>query len=320
MKYLLFAVALLFSLMSKAQASMPQIVATIKPVHSLVAGVMGDTGEPALLVDGITSPHGYALKPSQRKLLNEANLVFLIDPHFESFLAKVLHDLPGHVRAVKLAQAGGVTVLDHRAGGVWEAHVHSAHTHATQEDLSHHEHAHEPMEHDESHSDRHLWLDPQNAIVLTKAIAKELGKVYPEHRSIYKKNAKAQIASLTALDAQLAVTLFPLKSKPFIVFHDAYQYLERRYGLTAVGSITLEPEQKVSAKRIKAIRQKLTDSQAVCVFREPQFDDKLINTVIEGTTVKSGTLDPIGADIKAGAGLYAAMLQNLAKDLTTCLN
>lgn len=317
------AVFSLLTLSKSVLADDSRVVTTIKPTHSLVAGVMGDTASPALLVDGVASPHGYALKPSQRKLLQQANIVFLIDPHFESFLAKALEDLPQHVRIASLARAGGVTVLDHRDGGGWDAHKHNAHIHEEEHD-GHHDHSDEHTHashenHNEAHSDLHLWLDPQNAIALTKAITKELGKVYPENRSTYKANAKLQIAKLQTLDSKLATLLEPIKDKPFIVFHDAYQYLERHYGLTAVGSITVEPEQKVSAKRVKEIRQKLKETNAVCVFREPQFDDKLVTTVIEGTEVKSGTLDPIGGDIEAGADLYFTMLTKLANDMRNCM-
>jgi zinc transport system substrate-binding protein len=332
MRFLSLAlVMMIFASTALARATDSRVVTTIKPIHSLVAGVMGDTGKPALLVDGIASPHGYALKPSQRKMLHEANLVFLIDPHFESFLAKVLADLPGHVRVVKLAHAGGVTVLNHREGGAWEAHMHSAHTHTEADEHEHHHHDGEHSDahaghddhqaHDESHSDLHLWLDPQNAVALTKAIARELGKVYPENQSIYQENAQVQTQRLEALDAELAALLAPVKDKPFIVFHDAYQYLERRYGLTAVGSITLEPEQKVSARRVREMRAKVEETNAVCVFQEPQFDDKIIAPVIEGTKVRRGTLDPEGgAYLAAGPDLYFTLMRNLAKNLKECLS
>lgn len=308
-------VMMIFASTALAKAADSRVVVTVKPIHSLVAGVMGDTATPALLVDGIASPHDYALKPSQRQAMQRAHIIFLIDPHFESFLAKILTDLPGHVQVIKLAHAGGVTVLNHRKGGAWDAHVHSAHTHAD----AHLGHNHDA--HDASYSDLHLWLDPQNAIALTKAIAGELGMVYPENQSIYKENAKIQIERLKNLDAELAALLTPVRDRPFVVFHDAYQYLERRYGLTAVGSMTLEPEQNVSAKRVREMRAKVEDTNAVCVFQEPQFDDKILAAVIEGTKIKRGTLDPEGgAGLAAGPELYFTLMRNLAKNLQDCLS
>ena len=144
-------------------------------------------------------------------------------------------------------------------------------------------------------------------------------KVYPQNRNLYKNNAKATIAKLKKLDESIQAKLKDVREKPFIVFHDAYQYFEQAYGLNAVGSITIEPTTPVTPRRIKEIRQKLQTTDAKCVFKEPQFSDRVINTVIRGSNAKIGTLDPIGAKIKPGVNAYAKILEDLANNLYRCL-
>ena len=167
--------------------------------------------------------------------------------------------------------------------------------------------------------DMHVWLDPKQAMKMVKSIAHELGHIYPQNHDIYETNAHHMIEKLTALDKELKESLFSVKNKPFVVFHDAYQYFENAYELTAVGSITVEPHIPPSPNRIKEIHNKLREKQAKCLFREPQFSDRLINTIIEGTNTKRGVLDPLGANLKDGPELYINLLRDLAKNLKKCL-
>jgi zinc transport system substrate-binding protein len=312
-----------------AASTSSDVVVTIKPLHSLVAAVMGETDIPTLIVDGYASPHTYSLKPSQVKTLQNARVVFYIDESFETFLDPVLKNLPKRVLHAGVGEKASLTVLTHRKGGAWEAHLHDAHEHAGEK-----EHPHDEEKHDEDghhakhdsdphgrhHEDMHLWLDPANAQRIVTYIAKELGKIYPENAAVYQRNAATATAALKDLDGDLRQTLTPVKDKPFIVFHDAYQYLERAYGLTAVGSIALDPTQEVSAKRLKDMRQKLRETDTVCVFREPQFSSALVETVIEGTTVRSATLDPdTGVDIPASPSMYPTLMRRLADAIADCL-
>ena len=319
---------LLFSLLSLAliipfSASAEQtkgVVTTIKPLHSLVAGIMGETGAPELLVAGNVSPHEFQLKPSQMKVLQEANVVFYIDDSYETFLHDAFETLPAHVRKAAVAQKGGLTVLAHRKGGAWEAHEYKAHEHEAEETHEHEEHAHhEEHHHDHGHDDMHVWLDPVNAEKIVKFITKELSAVYPENKVIYKANASLLVERLNALDAKLKQDLAGFGDKPFIVFHDAYQYFETRFGLRAAGSITLNPDVQPGARRIKELRARLQAGGAVCVFAEPQFEPKLVATLIDGTNVRKGTLDPIGVALTPGPGAYEGLLRGLATDLRTCL-
>lgn len=303
------------------------VVVSIKPLHSLVSGVIGDTGKAELLLTGTTSPHDFYLKPSQVKAMQKANLVFYIDDRFETFLHGAFEGLPKHVRRAAVVKKSGLTLLSHREGGAWDAHKHEAHEHKAENEHHHDEHKerthdtnHQDADHQDAHNDNmHVWLDPENARRIVKLITKELSAIYPENRDIYKDNARSYIKKIDILDADLKSSLEGLKDRPFIVFHDAYQYFEHAYGLSGVGSITFEPDESPSPNRIKEMRNKLQLTNAKCVFREPQFSDRLVTTITEGTSAKSGTLDPLGANLADGETLYFSMMKNLAVSLKQCL-
>jgi zinc transport system substrate-binding protein len=284
----------------------PQIVASIKPVHSLVAAVMAGVGAPELIVHGAASPHTYALRPSDATRLGRARLVFWIGPAYEAFLAKPLATLADGARIVTLADAPGVIVLPARKGGAWEE---DEHDHG-------HEHGHGAGE---TGRDGHLWLDPRNADAMVAAIAEALAAADPPHAAAYAANAAAARQRLAALDGELAATLGPVRGVAFVVFHDAYQYLERRYGLAAAGAVAVSPEQRPGARRVSELRTRIRQLGARCVFAEPQFEPALVKTLVAETGARTGTLDPLGADLPDGPSLYEAMMRRLAESLVRCL-
>ena len=289
---------------SPALADAPKVVASIKPVHSLVAAVMEGVAEPALIVRGAASPHTYAMKPSDAKALASADLVFWVGPELEGFLAKPLEANARKAQAVELLEAPGIALLDAREGGAWDAHGHG-HAHG-------HKNAHEEV-------NTHIWLDPGNARAMVAAIAEALSAKDPANAAAYKVNADRTVRSIDALDAELKAALAPVAGKPFVVFHDAYQYFEAHYGLNGVGAITVNPERRPSAKRLSEIRARITGLGAACVFAEPQFEPALVDTIVEGTGAKKGVLDPEGADLKDGPGLYPVLMRNIAAALKGCL-
>ncbi len=317
------------------------VVATIKPVHSLVAGVMQGVGEPVLLVKGGGSEHGYSVRPSAARALEQAEAVFWVGESMETFLIKPLQALAGDAKAVELWKVPGLTLLAAREGGMWEAHQHGdehagaaadrgAGAHADEhegegEHAKAREHAHSEAEHEaaEEHADRqidmHIWLDPGNAKVLTGAIAAALGDADPPNASIYQANAEQLRERLEELDRSLEDRLTTVADRPYVVFHDAYQYFERRYGVKAVGAITINPTVRPSARRLREIQGQLEELNAACVFAEPQFEPALVDTVIEGTSARKGVLDPLGADLEAGPEQYFELLDGLADSLISCL-
>lgn len=308
-----------------AAAAELNVVVTSKPIHSLVASIMAGTGTPKLLVDGNASPHTYAMKPSDARAVNAAQVFFRVSEGLEPFTAKVVKSLPKSVTVVSLEEAPGLTLLDRRTGGPFEAHSHGhgkkGHDHGKH---SHGKKGHHHDDHDDDHDeaggkDPHIWLDPGNARAMTDHIATVLAAANPGEAERYKQNAEALKQRIAALDAKLEQDLAPLKDRPFIIFHDATQYFERRYGLAAAGTITVSPEVQPSARRLRAIRSKISGLKAACVFAEPQFKSKLVDTVVEGTGARKGVLDPEGGLIPAGPDLYDTLMSGLASNLKDCL-
>lgn len=286
-----------------AQAAAPRVVVSIKPIHALVAAVMAEVGAPEVLIKGASSPHAYSLRPSDARLLTNADVVVWIGPMFENFLAAPLATMTANAEVVSVADMPDVRLLPARAGGVWEPHA----------------------DDDASHTvagvnlDGHLWLDPRNAEAIVRGIAAILDKRDPAHAAAYDANATQVLARLAALDAEIVSALAPVKPKPFIVFHDAYQYFQARYDLNTVGSITVSPDREPGARRIAGIRQKIASLGAVCLFAEPQFQPKLMTALIADTHARAGVLDPEGTTLSPGPELYFALMRGLTRDLVACL-
>lgn len=294
------------ALMGTASAA-PDVVATIKPIHALVAAVMEGVATPALIVKGGASPHTYSLKPSDARALEDADVVFWSGHGLEVFLEDSIGTLAPNAEIVALSEAPGLELLPVREGGAFEEHADDGEGH------DNHDH------HDHGELDMHYWLDPTNAELLVSAIAGTLIAADSENQATYEVNAEATAERLRGLSTELSGILEPVGDKPFIVFHDAYQYFERRFGLTVAGSITVSPETMPGAQRIAELREKLQTLGAACIFAEPQFEPAVVATIAEGTGAKIGTLDPEGAGLTEGAGLYAELLTTLARSIADCL-
>lgn len=279
----------------------PKVMVSITPFYALVAAVMEGAGTPELLVKPGSSPHEYALRPSDMQRLIDADLIFWGGPTLETFLIKPLSNINETKMIVEFDKSPGLLLLPTRHSAAW--------------DPDEHLHKHEYN----SNQDMHFWLDPNNAIILTDAIINSLVKIDPNHANIYIKNGKHLKQRLKKLDGDIAAELKTVKTIPYIVFHDAYQYFEHRYGLKGVGSITLNPEVPPSAKRLNTIRMTIEKSKAICVFREPQFQPKLVDNIVEDLGVKTGELDPVGQASQNNPEGYFTLLENLAHTITKCL-
>ena len=285
-----------------------KVVASIKPIQSLVAGVMEGVGTPDIIVDGANSPHTFAMKPSTAEALQNANVVFWVGPDLEAFLVRPLETLGSNAKSVELGDAPGVEKLPMREGGTFEPHEHEgeeAHEHG-------HDHGHEEM-------DPHIWLDPVNAKAMVAEISATLSTTDPQNAATYKANADKLTHKLDDLQSEIQGELSSVADKPFIVFHDGYQYFEHRFGLQAAGSITVSPEVMPGARRVSEVEEKVKSLQATCIFSEPQFQPKLIEQIAGETSAKSASLDPLGADLSNGSNLYFTLMKNLAKSVHDCL-
>lgn len=290
-----FATALCVIALALPAHAAPMVLATIKPVHALVAAVMAGAGAPELLIQGAQSEHSYALKPSDAEKIGRARLIFEIGPDLETYLARPLATL-AHGDVVVLEKAPGVRLLVARRGGLWEDGSDG-----------------------DGPVDPHIWLDPQNAVAMTKAIATALAKADPAHAALYAANGRKQITALTELERELRAGLGPLHRRPYLVFHDAYQYFERRFALTPSGAVTVAPDRPVGPRRVAMLRQAIREHDIGCVFREPQFPPALIQTLVEDSHAKIGVLDPLGASLAPGPDLYPKLLRGIAVALAACL-
>ena len=290
-----------------------KVAATIKPVHSLVAAVMGSVGEPALLLDGPASPHVTALRPSQARIIEDSDIVFAVGEGLEAFLQRLIETDDG-TRIVELAEAPGIELLDYRDDD--HADDHDDHDDHAQDDK---DRDHEGDDHEHGDVNPHIWLDPANARAMANHIAEVLGTADPANTDSYSDNAEAVIDDLNALESELADRLSPVKDRPFLVFHDAYPYFEARFGLAGLGAIVLNPETPPGARRLQEIRHRIEESGVACVFSEPQFEIGYVTTVLEGTGARTASLDPLGVNVEPGPDAYRRMLTELADTLADCL-
>ena len=313
-----------------ASAEVPKVVTDIPPVHALVSLVMGDLGQPQLLLAKGADEHDFALKPSQMQGISDATLAIWIGPELTPWMERALRsssaaqlallDAPGTERR-NFAEGGGDHDHDHAEGE--EDHDHAAESGA--EDEAGHDHDGEHAEaHDDGHhhtgTDPHAWLDPQNAIVWTGLIAAELTRLDPDNAATYAANAEAARARIATLDSELKTQLAPVADKPFIAFHDAYGYFTAHYGLQPAGHLALGDASAPGAAHISELRAEIAAGGIVCLFPEVQHDPALLTQLSEGSPVRiGGALDPVGSSLEPGPAAYETLLHSIADTLTTCL-
>ena len=278
------------------------IVASIKPVHALVAGVMGDLGTPHLLLAAPTSAHHFTLKPSQARALQNADIVFWIGPGMEQPLTKALATLAADAQSVALDDSAGLVLFDFDDDG------HDDHGTKDKHD-GHGGHGINP----------HIWLDPFNAQIMLGVIADHLGKADPVNARAYQANADAMRQTFAQLQIDIARQLAPFAESEFLVLHDAHIYFERRFGMRAHAAITTEPDVMPTAAKIKKLRRDLESHPMDCIFGEPFLGQKAVRLIAEGSDIRIGQLDPLGSQLPAGASLYADLLKSYAAAFKACL-
>ncbi|MEE8394554.1 MAG: zinc ABC transporter substrate-binding protein [bacterium] len=264
------------------RAEPPAVVATIRPLHSLVAAVMQGVGEPVLLIKGAGSPHHYSLRPSQARALAAARLVFWVGPELETFLARAARSFSETARWVALSRSPG-TIL---------------------------------------RNDPHLWLDPRNALAMARAIRAALAAADPVNGPRYAGNLRRLAAQITALDRKLLADLSPLGGRPYLAYHDAYTHFEERYGLRGLGALTGSTGQRAGARRVARLRAALRGALGhggACLFVQPGTPRRLTNNLLEGTGARLATLDPLGVNIEPGPALYAELMEKMGEAVAGCL-
>ncbi|KQI72407.1 zinc ABC transporter substrate-binding protein [Loktanella sp. 5RATIMAR09] len=308
---------------SVALADVPRVMTDIAPVHSLTAQVMGDLGQPDVLLPPGADPHDYALRPSDAERLGTADLVIWVGESLTPWLEEPLETLAPQAPRFELLEVDGWTKLETR--GIddhgHEDHGHDDHGH---DDHGHDDHGHDDHgdehAHDHGDYDPHAWLDPVVAQTWVSAIAGELSALDPDNAATYSANAKATIAALAALEADLAAQLAGLSERAYILPHDGYQYFETRFGLTAQAAISGIDARTPGPAQIASLREEMTEQNVVCVFSDAEIGDRWATVVIEGTAAKTAEIDGVGVGLAAGPALYGQMLERLAAQFADCLS
>ena len=285
-----------------------EVVASIKPIHSLVAGVMGDAGEPRLMVTGTASPHTYQMRPSDAAVLNTADLIVWIGEGMEMFLDRPIAVLGSGAHVVTLHKSAGLELLPSREGGIW---------HDEEREL--HVDEHDDHGHDHGEFDMHIWLDPGNAHRIVDVVANALVRIDPGRIDIWRANAETMRTRIDLLESSLRERLAPVRERAFIVFHDGYGYFEHAFELNGKGAVAVDPARPPGARRIAELRGALAEHDVRCVFTEPQFEPDLVRTVIEGTGVRTAVLDPLGVDAEPGPDAWFEMMRGLGDAVADCL-
>ena len=307
--------AALFLVLTPLKAEI-SVVTSIKPLHSLTSYIMEGVGEPELIIDGVASPHNFQIKPSHAKMLQNADLVIWIGEDLESFLPTALKSIPKDAVVFELLDQSGLKKLKFREKNIFKGHDDHGHDeHAKKED-DHDDHGHDDHGHGHGSFDPHIWLDPANAKVIVKKITNQLSKIDKDNASTYKANSKKVIKDLDGLIKEVKNEIN--KDVSFVVFHDAYQYFEKRFGLSVIGALTVNPDVMPGAEQLSEIREVIEHEKAKCIFSEPQFNPNIINSIASDTGVKTGVLDPLGANIDKGKNMYFDLIKDMSNSLKDC--
>ncbi|WP_019645443.1 zinc ABC transporter substrate-binding protein [Novispirillum itersonii] len=300
---------------ARADSPVPVVVTSITPVYALTGAIMEGVGEPVRLIPQGQSPHTHVLKPSDARAVSKADVIFWVGPELEGTLPKTLTTAPKTAQIVPLLRSLGEAALPLRDGENWE----SGHDHDHDHGHSHgHDHGKATADEHEDGLDPHAWLDPQNAKAWAATIAATLSARDPAHAMQYAANLTKTEQQLTALETALQEKIAPAKAQKVLVFHDAYQYLERRFGLQVIGAVTIDPSRAPSAKHLKALQAKVQEQGVTCLYAEPEFPDAVLRTVAQGVKAKVITVDPDGGAPGKGFAAYEAAMQGVATAVASC--
>ena len=309
-----------------------KVVASIKPIHSLASYLMDGVAKPDLIVDGYASPHGFAMKPSHAKMLQNADIVFWVGEDLENFLEKPLNSIATKAEKIEFMNLKGLVKLKFRERNIFDDHDdHDHDKHAKKDDHDDHdhdEHAKKEDGHDdhddhdghEGHNhgefDPHIWLDPINAKVILFEMSKHLIENDPKNEVAYRANLSKAYKEIDKLTANVSSEL--TNSVASIVFHDAYQYFEKRFDVNILGAFTVNTDVMPGAEQLAEIREIIEHDKVACVFSEPQFNPDIIKAVARDMNIKTGVVDPLGATLNPGKNLYFDLIKNMSSSFKGC--
>ncbi len=343
---ILLSILSLLTFYTNAKAEI-KVVASIKPIHSLASYLMDGVGKADLIVDGYASPHGFALKPSHAKMLQEADIVFWVGEDMENFMVKPLNSIAKKAEKIELMEIKGINKLKFRERNIFDGHDDHGHKEDDHDDHAKKEDDHDDHDHDkdkehghddhdkdehkedghddhghghEGHAhgeyDPHIWLDPMNAKVILSEMAEHLIENDKKNEAKYKENLKKAHKDLDKLTKKVKAEL----NKDFksIVFHDAYQYFEKRFDVNVLGAFTVNTDVMPGAEQLAEIREIIEHDKVSCIFSEPQFNPDIIKAVAKDMNIQTGVIDPLGATLNPGKDLYFNLIGNMSKSFKGC--
>ena len=321
---LILSILSLISFITPVNADV-KVVTSIKPLHSLASYLMDGVGKPDLIVDGYNSPHGFSMKPSHAKMLQNADLIFWVGEDLESFLEKPLQSIAKKAEKIELIEIKGLNVLKFRERNIFDEHDHDDHAKKEDDHDDHDDHAKKEDDHDdhdehEGHAhgeyDPHIWLDPLNAKVILKEMTEHLIENDSKNASTYKSNLDKALNDIDKLTMEVMTELN--KSTSSIVFHDAYQYFEERFNVNILGAFTVNTDVMPGAEQLAEIREIIEHDKVKCIFSEPQFNPDIIKAVAKDMNIKTGVVDPLGATLNPGKDLYFDLIRNMSASFKGC--
>ena len=332
LKKLSFALSILsiLTFFTPANAEL-KVVTSIKPIHSLASYLMDGIGKPELIVDGYASPHGFSMKPSHAKMLQNADLIFWVGEDLENFLEKPLKSIAKKAEKIELIEIKGLNVLKFRERNIFDEHDHGHDDHGKKEDDhdDHDDDDHGKKEEHDDHDDHdgheghahgefdpHIWLDTMNAKAMLNEMAEHLIENDPKNEAKYKSNLDKALKDIDKLTIEVMTELN--NSVSSIVFHDAYQYFEKRFNVNVLGAFTVNTDVMPGAEQLAEIREIIEHDKVACVFSEPQFNPDIINAVAKDMKIKTGVLDPLGATLDSGKDLYFKLIRNMSASFKGC--
>ena len=278
--------------------STPNIVVSIKPIHSIMSALMEGVSRPKLLLESNDSAHTFHLKPSQLNLLSNADLVITIGDSFETGLKKTLGNIKDGSRVI-VSEINDIRLYDFRNVDINE--------------MNKDEHT----DHDEH--DLHLWLDIDNMIKTAQYISEKLIEIDPENINTYKTNLNKNHSRLNKLKSELKQQLTPLRSEHFAIFSDTLQYFEKSFQLQKPVIVTPYHGARLSIHRTLEARNKMKDLKIKCLLYGPENTSKKVDVLIEDLPIKAVSIDILGAKLNAGSDQYFNLMKGLSSQLLECL-
>ncbi len=312
MRFLQVSFFCLLSLFFLSAPVSAKVLVTIKPIHSIASYLLQGIDEPDLLIESHISPHQFRLKPSDIKTLKSTELVIFVDPLLESNLYKTLKEMDDKNK-LRITAAPGLDLIKNRRHDFWYTTDIDDHSHEHHHDHKHNKH------HDQNTHDPHVWLSAKRMIVVSKYMAKRFQELYPKNKEDIADNLEKMIGMLEEVSAYNHQLFAPLKDKKYFVYHDAYMYFESDHGLMPSGVISSHANNQTSIKKIRKMKQLIDTQNIKCVFKEPQFPDKMIRVLADKTNLKTYSIDPLGVDIDRGEYMYFEMMNAIAESFSNCL-